>query len=116
MKESNWKGLATHSVPESWVVVGNGGGQALTGECAGRVFSREIHAPWPAARDLRGADALRKRGRQHRDCRFREAVGDLARSETPSTCRRTAHGNREIPRPIASQDAVRIGKSKDERR
>src|SRR5580704_298622 len=116
MKESNWKGLATHSGPESWVFVGNGVGQALTGECAGWVFSREMYAPWPAARDFRGADALGDRGRQHLSCRFREAVQDLARSETPSTHGRTAHGNRESLRPMTSRDAIRIGKSKDVRR
>lgn len=116
MKESDWKGLATHSGPESWVFVGDDEGQALTGERAGRVLSREIHAPWHVARDFRGADALGERGRQHSHCRFREAAGDLARSETPSTYGRTAHGNREIPRPIASREAVRIGKSKDVRR
>src|SRR5579872_1823459 len=116
MKESNCEGLASHTGPESWVLVGNGEGQALTGECAGRVFSREIRAPWPAARDFRGADALGDRGRQHLHCRFREAVPDLARSETPGTHGRTAHGNRESLRPMASQDAIRIGKSKDARR
>jgi hypothetical protein len=60
MKESNWKGLAIHSGPESWVFVGNDEGQALTGERAGRVFNREMYAPWLAARDFRGADALRE--------------------------------------------------------
>jgi hypothetical protein len=116
MKESNWKGLAIHSGPESWVFVGNDEGQALTGERAGRVFNREMYAPWLAARDFRGADALGSRGRQHFECRLRKALEDLARSKTPSTYGRTAHGNREILRPTTLRDAVRIGKSKDERR
>jgi hypothetical protein len=116
MKESNWKGVANHPGPESWVVTSNGDGQALTGGGAGRPSSREIHAPWPAAWDFWGADALRIRGRPHPLRRFREATRDPTRSETPYTYRHTAHGNREIPRPTARRGAVRIGKSKDKRR
>ena len=116
MKESNWKGVAIHPGPESWTGGGNPDGQALTGGGAGRVSSREMHAPWPAARDFGSADALGERGRQHSRRRFREATRDSTRSETPHTYRRTAYGNREIPRPAASQDAARIGKSKDARR
>src|SRR5438876_8096134 len=52
MRESNWKGLANHPGPESWGDGGNVGVQALTGEGVGRVSSREIDAPWPAARDF----------------------------------------------------------------
>jgi len=115
MKESDCEGLATHTGPESWAPAGNDEGQALTGGRAGRVSSREIHAPW-FERDFRDADALENRGRQHSCCRYREAARDLARSETPSTYGRTAHGNREIPRPTAAREAVRIGKSKDARR
>src|SRR3954470_8407628 len=113
MKESNWKGIATHPGPESWGPGGNDGVQALTGEGAGRASSREMHAPWPAARDFWSADALGERGRPHSRRRYREATRDSTRSETPYTYRHTAHGNREIPRPAASQDAARIGKSKD---
>lgn len=80
-------------------------------ERMGRVLSREIDAPWHVARDLWGADALEVRGRPHSGCRFREAARDLTRSKTLCTYGRTAHGNREIPRPAASQDAARIGKS-----
>src|SRR5205085_7473198 len=72
--------------------------------------------PVATARDLWSADALETRGRQHRRRRYREAPEDSTRSETPSTYGRTAHGSREIPRSAASRDAVRIGKSKDERR
>jgi hypothetical protein len=46
MKESNSKGVATHAGPESWVLVGNDADQALTGESAGRVLSREIFGLW----------------------------------------------------------------------
>ena len=116
MKESNLKGIAIHQGPESWVLVGNGEGQALTGERAGRVSSCEIHAPWPVARDFRDADALGERGRQHWLGRFREAGLDPAQSETPRTHGRAAHGNREIPRLPAATRAGRIGKPKGSRR
>ena len=43
MKEAHMKGVATHHGPESWAGVGNGAGQALTGEGAGRVLSSDIN-------------------------------------------------------------------------
>jgi len=46
MKVSHAEGLATHSGPESCAVVREDEGEALTGESAGRVLSREIHDPW----------------------------------------------------------------------
>ncbi len=42
MKVSNVKGLANHDDPESCVVWSNPGGEALTGESAGWVLSREM--------------------------------------------------------------------------
>jgi len=39
---SDSEGLATHAGPESCAAPGNGGSEALTGECAGRVLSPEI--------------------------------------------------------------------------
>ena len=42
VKVSDSEGLANHTGPESCVVVGNGCGEALTGERAGRVLSSEI--------------------------------------------------------------------------
>lgn len=42
MKESYRKGLASHPGPESCVDIGNGVGEALTGEHAGQVLSCEI--------------------------------------------------------------------------
>jgi len=110
MKESYVEGLATHDGPESCVIAREGGGEALTGVRAGRVLSRESTA-------LRGADAVEEGGRQYPGRRYREALGDPARSETPCTYGNTSHGNREIPSPPAVDGtAGRVGKSKDVRR
>ena len=112
MEVSYGEGVAIHTGPESCAVDREVGGEALTGECAGRVLSREI-----SGFQLRGADVLDTGGRPHRSRRFRETRADPARSETPSTHRSTSHGNREIPRlPAARGTAGRIGKSKDARR
>src|SRR6058998_1716647 len=111
MKESYGEGVASHAGPESCVGVREGDREALTGGGAGRVLSREIHEP------LRGADALEAGGRPHRQRRYREALTDPARSETPSTRPSTANGNRESPRSSVAEGATdRIGKSKDTRR
>ena len=45
MKESYGEGVATHTGPESCGAARKGGVEALTGERAGRVFSRERHIP-----------------------------------------------------------------------
>jgi hypothetical protein len=111
MKESYSEGLANHAGPESCVGVRKGAGEALTGVRAGRVLSREIHAP-PRGGLLRGADAVEKGGRRNRRYREGEISQDLARSETPSMYGRTSFGNREIPRSsAAARCAERIGKS-----
>jgi hypothetical protein len=110
MKESYGEGLANHTGPESCGAAREGGVEALTGEGAGRVFSRENSF-------LRDADALRSGGRQYRMRRHREAHSSPARSETPSTYRNISHGNREVPRSPRADDALgRIGKSEDVRR
>jgi len=112
MEVSYGEGLATHSGPESCAVDREVGGEALTGECAGRVLSREI-----SGFQLRGADVLDTGGRPHRLRRYRETQSDPARSETPSTYGSTSHGNREIPRlPAPRGSAGRTGKSEDARR
>ena len=110
MKESYVEGLAAHSGPESCVVAREGRGEALTGERAGRVLSRERHS-------LRGADAVGEGGRPHPGHRYREMPGNPARSETPSMYGSTSRENREIPCPLATDGvAGRVGKSKDTRR
>lgn len=102
--------LATHIVPESCGATRKGGGEALTGERAGRVFSRVRNS-------LRDADAVRRSGRPHRVHRYREVCPSPARSETPCTYADTLRGKREIPSsPRAAVALGRIGKSKDERR
>src|SRR6266576_6393782 len=98
MKESYGEGVATHTDPESCVGGRKDAGEALTGARAGRVSSREIHAPSRKRRPLRDADAVEEGGRPHPACRYREARRDPARSETPSTYGSTPHGNREVPR------------------
>jgi hypothetical protein len=50
--------LANHDDPESCTGIREGGGEALIGEHAGRVLSREKLM-------VRGADAVEKSGRQH---------------------------------------------------
>jgi RNA-directed DNA polymerase len=110
MKESDGEGLATHTDPESCGATREGGVEALTGARAGRVLSRERTY-------LRGADAVRRRGRRHPGPRYRERPRDPARSETPGTYGHTSHENREIPWvPAAMAAAGRIEKSKDVRR
>src|ERR1700693_4706739 len=110
MKKSYGKSVATHTDPESCGVTCKGDVEALTGDCAGRVFSRVRHL-------LRDADAVGESGRLHPVHRYREVLWDPARSPTPCTYRSTSHGNREIPRlPGAEVTSGRIGKSKDTRR
>ena len=110
MKVSYCEGLANHAGPESCGAAREGGGEALTGEGAGRVYSREKDL-------LRDADAVRRSGRPHRVHRYREVCQSPARSETPCTCADTSRGNREVPGlPRAAVALGRIGKSRDVRR
>lgn len=110
MKVSYGKGLATHTGLESCGAAREGGNEALTGERAGRVYSRERSL-------LRDADAVRRGGRQHWVHRYCEVQPSPARSETPSTYGSTLRGNREIPAsPRTAMALGRIGKSEDVRR
>ncbi len=110
MKKSYESGTATHIGPESCGAASKSGVEALTGERAGRVFSR-------VSSFLRDADAVRRSGRPHLERRYREVLQSPARSETPSTYVNTSHGNREIPGlPKAAVALGRVGKSKDVRR
>jgi hypothetical protein len=110
MEKSHESGLATHIGPESCGAARKGGVEALTGERAGRVFSRVSFF-------LRDADAVGESGRPHRVHRYREVCQSPARSETPCTYGDASRGNREIPSPPRAAVALgRIGKSKDIRR
>jgi hypothetical protein len=110
MKVSYVEGVANHNGPESCGAAREGGVEALTGERAGRVFSRVRNF-------LRDADAVRRSGRPHRVHRYREVCQSPARSETPCTYGDTSRGNREIPcSPKAVVALGRVGKSKDVRR
>ena len=110
MKKSHESGLATHIGPESCGAARKGGVEALTGERAGRVFSR-------VRSSLRDADAVGESGRPHLVHQYREVQRSPARSETPCTYADTSHGNREIPSPPKAAVALgRVGKSKDVRR
>ena len=110
MEKSHESGVATHIGPESCGAAREGGVEALTGDRAGRVFSRVRNS-------LRDADAVGESGRPHRVHRYREVCQSPARSETPSTYGDTSHGNREIPSPPrAAVTLGRVGKSKDARR
>src|SRR6266851_1513213 len=95
MKESYECEIATHIGPESCGAAREGGVEALTRECAGRVFSR--------VRDLlRDADAVRRCGRPHPVHRYREVQRSPARSRTP--CRDDALSALERVRQAASKD------------
>ena len=101
MKESYVEGVAAHNGPESCGVAREGGVEALTGETAGWVLSREML-------NVRGADAVEKSGRQHGGHRHGEVHAGPARSETPCTPGHHPHGNREVP---GSPGAVAPGRS-----
>jgi hypothetical protein len=110
MKKSYECEVATHIGLESCGAARKGSVEALTGERAGRVFSR-------VRQSLRDADAVRRSGRLHLERRNREACQSPARSETPCTYADTSRGNREIPGlPRAAVALGCIGKSKDVRR
>jgi hypothetical protein len=97
---SDSEGLANHAGPESCASLGNGVREALTGECAGRVWSPEMA-------NL-GADALLTRGRQQRARHYGKAYTHLAGSKTPGMHGNIVCGTREALRlalPIAARPA-----------
>jgi hypothetical protein len=110
MQKSYECDVATHIGPESCGAARKGGVEALTGERAGRVFSR-------VRESLRDADAVRRSGRLRLVRRYREVYRSPARSQTPRTYADTSLGNREIlGLPRIAVALGRIGKSKDARR
>ena len=109
MKVSNVKGLANHDDPESCGGTRKGVGEALTGESAGWVLSRERS-------DDRDADPVGERGRPQSTRRYGKARRYPARSETPRMYGSNLRENREILRPPRGVSLGRIEKSKDARR
>ena len=109
MKVSNVKGLANHNGPESCGGARKGAVEALTGESAGWVLSREINLN-------RDADPVGERGRPQLTCRIGEAGWYPARSEAPGMYGSNVRENREILRPSKLACLGRIEKSKDARR
>src|SRR5215207_2664328 len=107
MGELYIEGLAIHGGPESCAGGREAAGEALTGVRAGWAIE-------PRNDSNRGADALVKRGRQHRGRRFREPLVDPAGSK--NLCMRgiSMREIREIPRSPACGDgwAGRAGKAK----
>src|SRR5678815_1532619 len=90
MKVSNVKGLANHDDPESCVGTRKGDGEALTGESAGWVLSREKQF-------VRDADPVRRRGRPQPMFRFGKRHWYPASSETPGTVSYTHLRAHETP-------------------
>ena len=76
MKESYGKSIASHTDPESCGAACKGGVEALTGESAGRVLSRENLM-------LRSADVVPTDGRQQQAARLRESRLHSAWSKAP---------------------------------
>jgi len=89
MKVSYDEGLASHVGSESCVGVREDSGEALTGESAGWVLSSEIL-------NVRDADAVMSRGRQHRPIRHREGRSGPAESQTPGTHRSISRVRRSL--------------------
>ena len=111
MKVSNVKGLANHDDPESCGGARKSDGEALTGERAGWVLSREINL-------YRDADPVGERGRPQPTVRSGKARWYPARSEAPGMYGSNLRENREVLRPPKSEATGlgRIEKSKDARR
>ena len=91
MKEPYTEGLATHGGPESCVGVREDEGEALTGVRAGWAIE-------PRNQGGRGADVVKRGGRQHRRQRFRELLVDPARSKNLCMHGVSMREIREIPR------------------
>ena|SRR5204863_9139946 len=91
MKVSNVKGLANRNDPESCGGARKSGGEALTGESAGWVLSREKS-------DDRDADPVGEWGRPQPALRIGKGCWYPARSEAPGMYGSNLRENREILR------------------
>ena len=109
MKVSNVKGLANRDDPESCGGVRKNAVEALTGESAGWVLSREMNL-------VRDADSVGVRGRPQSTLRFGEKRWYPARSETPGMHGNNLRENREILRSSQPARWERIENSNEVRR
>jgi len=109
MKESHVKGLANHSGPESCVEWSNSLGEALTGESAGWVLSRE-KGQSSGCRPCLGMGKATINGPHWQGPLVSRAVGD------PSRHGNNMRENREILRSPKPARLGRIEKFKDVRR
>ena len=109
MKVSNVKGLANRNDPESCGGARKGAVEALTGESAGWVLSREKNL-------VRDADPVEKRGRPQLMFRIGEEHWYPARSKTPGMHRSNLRENREILRSPQPARWGRIENSNEVRR
>jgi len=109
MKESHVKGLANHSGPESCVEWSNPSGEALTGESAGWVLSRE-KGQSSGCRPCLGMGKATINEPHWQGTLVSRAVGD------PSRQGNNLRENREILWPSKWARLGRIEKSKDGRR
>ena len=109
MKVSNVKGLANRNGPESCGGARKGVVEALTGESAGWVLSREI-------RQVRDADPVGAWGRPQPAFRFGKEHWYPARSETPGMHGSNLRENREILRSPQPARWGRIENSNEVRR
>jgi hypothetical protein len=90
MRELYIEGVAIHDGPEPCVGVPRGCSEASVGVHAGRAIE-------PRNNLVRGADVVLTGGRQHRQQRQRELLGDPARSENLGMCGISLRENREVP-------------------
>jgi hypothetical protein len=109
MKVSNVKGLANRDGPESCGGARKSGGEALTGESAGWVLSREKNL-------VRDADPVGEWGRPQSMRRVGKEHWYPARSETPGMHGSNLCENREILRSPQPARWGRIENSNEVRR
>lgn len=116
MKEPYEKGVAHQLDPESWLIVREDGGQALTGARAGRAIEPRKRV------QVQGADAVVASGRrqrlreQSRDRVHRQARGERGPCVVlePEHVRKRLPGTWEISRFTTAEGVgVRVEKSKD---